>query len=383
MSGFVSMIIAAAGLGLLILVHEFGHYLTAKILGIRVEEFSVGFGRYLVSRRWGETVYGISLVPLGGYVRVTGMHEEDFQARVDAVRGSAESRKDAESRITGASAIGNAEVAETPPERRYYLRPVWQRITFISSGVFMNVVAAFVLMLLVAVFGYYQPTTTIEQVEKDSPAHIAGIEAGDQILGVAGERVNKWQEAQETILDHPQEDVEILIERGGTELILRARLDTRQEGQGGYLGVAPGVEKMHPGPGASVRFAAERTYALFAMTVQGISMMITGEAEVTGEGGIAGPVGIVSMSSQAVKGGYFLSLLAFISVQLSILNMLPLLPLDGGHVAVNLVEKVLGRRVSLKTFESVSMVGIALFLFLVVVATGNDVGRLLSGGFGP
>src|SRR5665811_2080394 len=82
---------------------------------------------------------------------------------------------------------------------------------------------------------------------------------------------------RDRILDHPQEDVEILIERGGTELILHARLDTRQEGQGGYLGVAPGVEKMHPGPGASVRFAAERTYALFAMTVQGISMMITGD----------------------------------------------------------------------------------------------------------
>lgn len=380
MSGFFSVLIAAAGLGLLILVHEFGHYITAKALGIRVEEFSVGFGRYLVSRRWGETVYGISLVPLGGYVRVTGMHEEDFQARVDAVREDGPARTDAEGRITGPGTITDEEVAATPPERRYYLRPVWQRITFISSGVIMNVIAAFLLLLLVAVLGYYQPTLSVDRVEQGSPADAAGLQIGDRMVGLAGEPVDDWQEMQEIILDHPEEEVEIVVERDGAETVLQTRLTTREEGSGGYLGVAPAVERVRLGALGAVEFAGQRTYALFALTFRSISMMFTGEVSVTGDEGLAGPVGIVSMSSQAVRGGYFLNLLAFISVQLSILNMLPLLPLDGGHVAVNLAEKIMRRRVSLKAFESISMVGIALFLFLVVLATSNDVGRLLSGG---
>ncbi len=110
--------------------------------------------------------------------------------------------------------------------------------------------------------------------------------------------------------------------------------------------------------------------------------MVTGEASVTGPEGLAGPVGIVTISSEAVRGGFFLSLLAFISVQLAILNMIPLLPLDGGHVLFNVVEKVTGRRMSLRAFERISVVGISLFLLLAIVATSNDIGRLFSGKSG-
>ena len=118
------------------------------------------------------------------------------------------------------------------------------------------------------------------------------------------------------------------------------------------------------------------------MTFQGLAMMFTGEAPVTGSEGLAGPVGIVSVSSAAFRGGYFMSFLAFISVQLAILNMLPLLPLDGGHVLFSLIEKLMGRAVSLRTFERVSAVGITLFLLLMLVATGNDITRVFGGGLG-
>ena len=121
---------------------------------------------------------------------------------------------------------------------------------------------------------------------------------------------------------------------------------------------------------------------MFTLFFRGIDMMVHGTAPVLGPQGLAGPVGIVTLSSEAVRGGYFLSLLAFISVQLALLNMLPLLPLDGGHVVFALLEKVTGRPLSLRAFERISMVGLALFLLLALVATSNDIGRLLNGGAG-
>jgi len=377
----LGILISIFGLGFLILAHEFGHFVVAKVTGMRVEEFSIGFGPYLVSRRMGDTIYGISAVPLGGYVRVTGMHEEEFQARVDAVREEREHRvRDPESRLTGSSAIADEEVIRTPLNRRYYARPVWQRILFIVAGVSMNMVVAFLLLYVVAFQGYFEASTVIEEVVEGSPAAEAGIRPGDQILSVAGEEVDNWAGAQQTIRLHEGEQVPITIERSGQVQDLQTTLEDR-DGVG-FLGVAPETERVEPGIFGAFSFAASRTWDMFTVVFVLIGDMFSGDVPVTGDQGLAGPVGIVSISSEAVSSGIFLSLLAFISVQLAILNMIPLLPLDGGHVLFSLLEKVLGRAVSLRTFERVSMVGITLFLLLFLVATTNDLGRLFGGG-GP
>ncbi len=382
MSTIISIVVAAIGIGFLILAHEFGHFMVAKATGMRVEEFSVGFGRYLWSRRVGETIYGVSLVPLGGYVRVTGMHEEEFRERVAAAEeGRKAVSRDPESRLTGNSAISDEEIAATPLERRYYSHPVWQRLLFIVAGVSMNVVVAVVFLFFVGLQGYFQPNVTIDRVEAGSAAAVAGIQPGDTVVSIAGVKATQWSDVQEAIWTHPGERVVVVVERAGTTLELPAVLGTRSDG-GGILGVGPGGETVHPGPLKSVSFAFTQTGQLFQMTFTGIKMMFTGQAPVTGSEGLAGPVGIVSVSSAAFRGGYFLSFLAFISVQLAILNMLPLLPLDGGHVLFSLIEKFLGRAVSLRTFERVSAVGISLFLLLLVVATGNDISRVFGGGLG-
>jgi regulator of sigma E protease len=379
---FLGIVIAIFGVGFLILAHEFGHFIVAKATGMRVEEFSVGFGRYLWSRRAGETVYGVSVVPLGGYVRVTGMHEEEFKERVEAAEEGREAAlRDPESRMTGRSAISDEEVAATPVERRYYAHPVWQRILFIVAGVTMNVIVAFVLLFFVGLQGYYEAELTIDQVETGSAAATAGVQPGDEIVSIAGVEVSDWADVVMTIRDHPGEAVVVVVDRGAQTLELPAVIGERDDGTG-ILGVTPTTVQMEPSVGEAVTFAWQQTGALFTMTFQGIKMMFTGEAPVTGSQGIAGPVGIVTVSSEAFQGGYFLSFLAFISVQLAILNMLPLLPLDGGHVLFSVIEKVLGRPVSLRTFERVSAVGISLFLLLLVVATGNDIGRIFSGGMG-
>lgn len=380
MSTVISILIAVVGIGFLILAHEFGHFVVAKATGMRVEEFSVGFGRYLWSRRVGETVYGVSLVPLGGYVRVTGMHEEEFRERVEAAEeGRRAQSRDPETRLTGSSAISDEEVAATPLERRYYAHPVWQRLLFIVAGVSMNVVVAFVFLIFVGLQGYFEPSMVVDRVEPGSPAAVAGIESGDRLISIAGVEATEWSDVQEAIWTRPGERVNVTVERAGATLQLEAVIGEREDG-GGILGVAPGGEMVQPGLLRSTSFAFEQTGELFSMTFRGIRMMFSGEAPVTGSEGLAGPVGIVSVSSAAFRGGYFLSFLAFISVQLAILNMLPLLPLDGGHVLFSLIEKVMGRAVSLRTFERVSAVGISLFLLLMIVATGNDIGRLFGGG---
>jgi regulator of sigma E protease len=381
MSSLFNVIIAVLGLGFLILVHELGHFMAAKAFGMRVEEFSLGFGRYLVSRRRGETVYGISAVPLGGYVRVTGMHEEDFQARVKAVedRDKGLPVTDFEARLTGSAALTDEEIVRTPLNRRYYAHPLWQRLIFIVSGVSMNVVAAFFLLLVVGMQGLPEVETVIREVQEGSPAAAAGLQPGDRLVVVGGESVTDWQMVQDTIRAHPNEELALVVERNGTEVALMPTVGEREDGAG-QLGVLPEVQTVSPGFVESVRFAADRTLAIFALIFTGLRDMVTGAEPVTGDRGISGPIGIVSVSNEALEQGFFLSLLAFISINLAILNMLPLLPLDGGHLAFGLMEKILGRTISLRTFERVSMVGISLFLLLTLVATGNDIGRLFSGG---
>ena len=382
MGSVISIIVAILGLGFLVLVHETGHFIAAKSFGMRVEEFSLGFGRYLWSRRRGETVYGVSMFPVGGYVRVTGMHEEEFQARVDAAQEARDyAGRDAESRLVGRSAISDEEVAQTSLDRRYYARPVWQRIVFIMSGVTMNVIIAFVLLYVVALQGYVQPTTVVSEVSAASAAAAAGMQVGDRVVSIAGVPTGDWIAVQQAISSHAGESVPVVVERAGAETTLTATVGARPDGTG-ILGIRPGTETVRPGVIGSASVAATRTYDLFAATFSGIKAMVTGEASVTGPEGLAGPVGIVTISSEAVRGGFFLSLLAFISVQLAILNMIPLLPLDGGHVLFNVVEKVTGRRMSLRAFERISVVGISLFLLLAIVATSNDIGRLFSGKSG-
>lgn len=378
MSTVLGAVVGIVGLGFLILVHELGHFTVAKATGMRVEEFSIGYGRFLFSRRVGETVYGISILPIGGYVRVTGMHQEEFAARQEAARTKQEAlARDPEAYLTGSSVISDEEVANTPLARRYYAKPLWQRLLFIVSGVTMNIIVAFLMLVVVGLQGLWVPTTQIQEVVANSPAAVAGVAVGDTVVSLAGRDVDSWADLQEAIRANPGNRVPLVVERDGERLTLTATLGV-QEG-GGFLGVGPAAEKRPVGVGQAFNFALDRTWNLFTLLFREIGKLVTGESPVTGSGGLAGPVGIVAISSSAFQEGYYLSLLAFISIQLGVLNMLPLLPLDGGHFLINILQSVTRRTFSLRTFERISMVGLGLFLLLALVATGNDIGRLVTG----
>ncbi len=403
MSTFIGIVVAVVGLGFLILAHEFGHFIVAKAAGMRVEEFSLGFGRYLISRRVGETIYGISALPLGGYVRVTGMHKEEFAARVaeareeeaqlHAFRDEPEDEEEAdpvppdhgrrprdpEDRLAGPRALSVQEIAATPLHRRYYAHPFWHKLFFIIAGVTMNLVVAFLLIYIVGLTqGEAIVSTVVENVEAGTPAASAGVQVGDRIVSVAGTPVDDWEGVRAEILTHPGEEVVVVVERSGASVELTAQIEEREDGTG-FLGVQPGVEERDLGVLSAFPYAAATTWSMVTLIFKGIGMMFSGDVPVTGSQGLAGPVGIIQLSTEAVQGGYYLMLLALISVNLAILNMIPLLPLDGGHALFSIIERVRGRSISLRTFERVSMVGLVLFVLLFIVATSNDVGRLFGG----
>ena len=393
MTTVLGVIVAIVGLGFLILAHEFGHFIVAKATGMRVEEFSIGFGRYLISKRIGETVYGISVLPLGGYVRVTGMHREEFEARIaEAREKEAESRaepelastkkrrpQDPEDRLAGPRALTADEIAATPVERRYYSHSFLHKMAFIIAGVTMNVVVAFLLLFSVALYqGESVVSTTIEQVSSGTPAAAAGIQPGDKVVGVAGHDVSSWEEVRTQILTHPGESITIVVDRQGQQVTLTATQQKQSDGTG-FLGVQPGVTHENLGFFGAISYAAKTTASMVKLIFVGLKMLFTGQAKVTGSQGLAGPVGIIQLSSDAFRGGYYLSLLALISINLAIVNMLPVLPLDGGHVLFSIIERIRGKSISLRVFEQVSMIGLLIFAALFILATSNDIGRIFGG----
>jgi regulator of sigma E protease len=168
------------------------------------------------------------------------------------------------------------------------------------------------------------------------------------------------------------------VERNGQEVTLSVTPRTQENGTG-FLGVQPGVTHEDLGFFGALESAAQTTGNMIKLIFVGIKMLFTGQAPVTGSQGLAGPVGIIQLSSEAFSGGYYLSLLALISVNLAIINMLPVLPLDGGHVLFSIIERIRGKSVSLKVFEQVSMIGLIIFVALFILATSNDIGRIIGG----
>ncbi len=242
----------------------------------------------------------------------------------------------------------------------------------------MNIIVAFLLLFIVGLYqGESVVSTTIDKVESGTPAAAAGIQPGDKIVSVAGSDVSTWEEARAQILTHPGETVAVVVDRNGQPVQLSAELQKQENGTG-FLGVQPDVAHQDLGFVGALGYAGQTTGTMVKLIFVGIKMMFTGQVPVTGSQGFAGPVGIIQISSQAFQGGYYLTLLALISINLAIFNMLPVLPLDGGHVLFSIIERIRGKSVSLRVFEQVSMIGLLIFVALFILATSNDIGRIFG-----
>jgi len=363
-------LVAILGLALLITVHEFGHFIAAKSFGMRVEKFYVGFPPAALRRTWGETEYGIGIIPLGGFCKISGMTPEE-------------------------------EVPEGTDERVYHKKAVWKRNTTIAAGPFMNLAAAALIMILfVGIQGVPTASLRLDEVVPGDPAAKAGLVAGDTIVGADGHRFATWDQASTYFRANPGKTIELTYrpaEAGGAsgsggsgagggsaaaaaERSVRLTLIENPKMPGsGYMGVRAGIDNERPGPVRAVWLGLVGFKDVVVGTFTGFWWLITGKISATGPDGAVGPVGIISVSRQAVQQSWYPILLAFLSFNLGLINLLPILPFDGGHIAVNLLERVRGRRLDSRVFERVVAFGTVLLVMLFIFLTFNDLKRIFGG----
>jgi len=346
-------------LGVLILVHELGHFLAAKSVGVAVPRFSVGLGPRVWGIRRGETEYVISALPLGGYVRMAGA-VEDEQAALEGGR-----------------------VEEVPPERRFESKPLWARVWVISAGVCMNALFAWLAFSVLVLHQGRRPPVVAEVVP-GTPAAAAGLLPGDSVVAVGGESVRDWAEFAAYTRAHPGDTVRVLVARGSARLelaVVAAAVRERDVVSGdtllvGQIGVLGG-ERVPVGPGYALVEGGRRTVALTGDVLRFLGHLVVGRASPRE---VAGVITIGKLSGEFARMGWaqLVWLMAFLSVNLAIVNLLPIPILDGGHLVFLALEAVRGRALSLEVRARLTQVGLVVLVALMVWALTADVLRLLG-----
>jgi regulator of sigma E protease len=401
----MTIALAIVGLGLLVFVHELGHFAASLALKMRPRRFYVGFPPAIVKTTRNGIEYGIGAIPLGGFVKIPGMHRPapaDVDAALDRALEEAPALAAPTTRLREALAAGDLTIAQLEltalrvhvddaglSERAaqsaskgladlddalgadaYWRARTWKRVLVIFAGPLANIVLALVLFAVLFMTSAGAATTTIDTVLADSPAAAVGLRAGDTIVRING-MVVEAEDIPARISGSEGSPLVVTVSRGG-ELVdvgpARAR-----EIDGAYrLGFAL------RGEGLPLFEALGESFRITGVVVKSIATSL-GQI-VTGDGreDIASPIGIVQGSSDAAKQGVdsFLWVLALISLSIALLNLLPLLPLDGGHIAFAIVEGIRGRAVRREVYERVSIVGIGVVLLLFVIGVTNDIGRL-------
>jgi len=387
----MSLGVAILGLAVLVLVHEAGHFFAARAVGMTPRKFYIGFGPPLVKRVKNGVEYGIAALPLGGYVKIPGMHRPapgDLrqtlpQPERDQLAGDLDELDAALERDDQATALAVVQrlKPQLPDNRQlqelewalapdaYWRQSATKKITVIGAGPATNIVLAVVLFIVLFMLGQVQGTRIVDSVLAGHPAAAAGLHAGDHIVKVAGHPVQPDTIAKRINATHGRPFI-LVVERNGHRLTLgpvRARLD-----QGAYrIGfVIRGV----PGPGDSFPEAAWRSIRVVgyvtADTVRSLASLVTGHDTRN----ISSAVGIVRATSQAFKQSLqdFLGVLGLISLAIALLNLLPVLPLDGGHILMSILERVRGKAFSQVAYMRYSAVGLTLFAFLLYLGLRND-----------
>ncbi|MFA6320447.1 MAG: RIP metalloprotease RseP [Candidatus Omnitrophota bacterium] len=336
-------------LGVLVLVHEFGHFIVAKKLGVRVEKFSIGFGPKLCSVKKGDTEYLLSAIPLGGYIKMAG--EDPTEVRVG-------------------------------DKSEFLSRSVYDRFKIIFAGPLLNYLLAFLIFSVIFMFGSPTMTTEVGSLLKDYPAQAQGIMVGDKILTVDGKNVKYWEDMTEIIHKHIEGPMDISIKRGSAVIdmkiapIIRKTKDIfGKETTIALIGVGPSqnIEKVRYGFFASVKMGFNKLIQLTAVTYKALWSIITGKLSF--KESMTGPIGIFVVTGQAAKLGfiYILHLMGILSASLAIFNVLPFPVLDGGHILFLAIEKLRGKPLSLKTQEAIMNVGVSLLILFTVFVFYNDI----------
>jgi regulator of sigma E protease len=358
----VSWLLAAAGFAALIVLHELGHFAVAKAVGMRVERFALFFPPYIARIRRGETEYAIGTIPLGGFVRISGMNpHEDLPPEVE--------------------------------DRAYFRQPAWKRIVVIAAGPAVNLVLAFGIFWAVFVFhGVERATTSVGSLSKGSAA--AGVlRPGDKLVAVDGVRGDPdrlraqigahrcaGRQVDGCVAATP---AKLTVVRDGRELALTARPKYSAGNKRPLLGFSFAFQTEKQGAGEALSLSTRALWNVSKATVSAITGVFY-DSQKRKE--VSGVVGSYESTRQVIKTSdavHVAEILALISLSLAIVNLFPFLPLDGGHIFWALAEKLRGRPIAFSVMERASVVGFVLVAFLFVVGLSNDLGRLQGEGFGP
>lgn len=338
-------------LGFLILFHEFGHFIFAKLFGVGVKTFSFGFGPKLLSKKIGETEYALSLLPLGGYVTMVG--EE-----------------------------GDGELAENP-EKSFSSKHVWKRILIVLAGPLFNLLLGFILFTAVyMLYGVPVLTNYVGITSKNGPAEIAGVAVGDKIVAINSATVKSWDDILHIISGYQGNGlINVVVQRGDVSLEVKVRPELVNDKnifgepvKRYIIGIAPAQPVFERDAGKAIIEGAKNTYDVTSLTVLSIWKLVSGK--ISGDN-VGGPILIVQVASSAGSTGFW-ALLRFagmLSISLFVMNILPIPALDGSHIAFFCLEWIRGRPLSKKTTERIQAVGVAMLIMLMLFATYNDILR--------
>ncbi|SET40673.1 regulator of sigma E protease [Salinibacillus kushneri] len=407
--------------GLLVFIHEFGHMIFAKRAGMLVREFAIGFGPKIFSYRKKETLYTIRLLPIGGYVRVAGEDPEIIElkpghhiglefnesdkvekiivnnkskhpnARVIEVEGADLDHElvitgydvDSEERLTfdvdpkAFFIMDENETQIAPYDRQFASKSVPKKAMQIFAGPMMNFVLAIIVFIIL---GFAQGVPVEEaqlgEISENYPAAESGLQQGDRILQVDNQSIDTWVDFVMEIQEHPNEEVELMVDRNGEVMSVPITPDAIEE-QGKEIGQIGVRQAFEHSPGEIVKFGFTETYELSTLILTSVGQLVTGQLSIDS---LAGPVGIYDVTDQAVQTGFytFLTWTAMLSVNLGIINLLPLPALDGGRLIFIGYEAVRGKPIDPQKEGIVHFLGFALLMLLMIVVTWNDIQRLFT-----
>ncbi len=340
--------------GSMVMIHEFGHYIVAKWIGVKVLEFSFGFGPKIVGYQGKETFYCLRLIPLGGFVKLHGM-----DAEVDA--------------------NGRSIVAPSQDVRSFMNKPVWQRMAVIAAGPIMNFILA--VILFVTVFAYLGIPSSggsnlIGSLLQGKPAATAGIQPGDRIIAVDQKKTPDWTSLTEAIHAKPDQLLTLTIERKNEKQVQTLSVKTEKDAQTGYgmIGIAPEVIYEHASILEATHYGIERSVDFTKLIMVTLTQMVTGKIPAE----VGGPVMIAQAIGEGAHQGLasLLSLTGVLSIQLGLINLFPIPALDGSRLVFLLIEGLRGKPLNPEKENMIHLVGFVLLMMLMLAVTYKDVLRL-------
>ena len=352
----MSIVWAILLFGFLIFIHELGHFILAKITKVKVLKFSLGFGPRVIGKQLGETEYMISAIPLGGYVKMLGEEAED-------------------------------EVANSDNERSYKNQSIGKRVSIVFAGPVFNLLTAVVIFFFVFLMGIPTLLSVVGEVMPNSPAEKANLLKGDKIIEINSTPVNKWTDMSTMIYGSPAKPLTMKIQRNSETVTISITPEKKtmkdvfgEEKEIGLIGVKPSGETfiLRENLPNALKSAVSRTLEISVLTVEGIIKIIQ---RIVPADTIGGPVLIFQLAEKQASAGVlnFFTFAAVISINLGILNLLPIPVLDGGHILFLGIEAVRKKPLSERAIIMAQRIGIALIITLMAFAMYNDIIRLVSG----